>query len=110
MIVGMYKTSLEKEGFEVLTTDRGSEALELVKREKPEVVLLDIILPEIDGFTILKELKEDPNTKKIPVLMLTNLGQESDQGKGKTMGADGYFVKAQHTPNDIILKVKDLIK
>ena len=110
MIVDMYKTSLEKEGYEVISTDRGSEVLDLAKKHKPNIILLDIILPEIDGFSILRELKASKTSKKIPVLMLTNLGQESDQGKGKEMGADGYFVKSQHTPNDILIKVKELIK
>lgn len=110
MILDMYKNRFEKEGYEVLTTDRGSEAMELARKEKPKIVLLDIILPEVDGFTILKNLKSDAATKKIPVLMLTNLGQESDQSKGAESGAAGYFVKSQHTPADILKKVEEIIK
>jgi len=110
MIVQMYKTRMENEGWEILTTDRGSEAIKLAKTEKPNIVLLDIILPEIDGFTILKELKVEATTKKIPVLMLTNLGQASDQNKGQEIGADGYFIKSQHTPADVIVKIKSLTK
>lgn len=109
MIVDMYKTSLEKEGYEVVTTDKGSEAIALAKKEKPAMVLLDIILPEIDGFSILQELKKE-TTKKIPVLMLTNLGQESDYKKAIEMGAVGYFIKSQHTPADIMVKIKELLK
>lgn len=110
MIVQMYKTRMGSEGWEVFSTDRGSEALKIAKENKPDIILLDIILPEIDGFTILKELRADSDTKKIPVLMLTNLGQESDQNRGKEMGVDGYFIKSQHTPGDVIVKIESLIK
>lgn len=110
MIVQMYKTRMENEGWEVFSTDRGSQALKIAESEKPDIILLDIILPEVDGFTILKELRAETATKKIPVLMLTNLGQESDQNKGKDMGVDGYFIKSQHTPADVINKIESLIK
>lgn len=109
MIVEMYKMRLEEEGFEVLITDRGSEALEWAISRRPEVVLLDIILPEVDGFSILQNLKNSQETKDIPVLLLTNLGQESDQEKGRQMGVTDYFVKSQHTPADIIQKINSII-
>lgn len=110
MIVQMYKIRMEDEGWEVFNTDRGSEAIKLAKSEKPDIILLDIILPETDGFSILKELRSEASTKKIPVMMLTNLGQESDQNKGKEMGVNGYFIKSQHTPRDVITKIENLIK
>jgi DNA-binding response OmpR family regulator len=110
MIVEMYKLRLEEEGCEVLVTDKGSEALEIAKEQKPDIILLDVMLPEIDGFTILQNLKERPATKKIPVLMLTNLGQESDQLKGEQFGAEGYFIKSQHTPAEVINEIKRILK
>jgi len=110
MIVDMYKMRFEEEGYDTLVTERGSEALEIAKKEKPDIILLDIILPETDGFSILQAIKADSSIKSIPVLLLTNLGQESDQIKGKDMGAADYFVKSQHTPAQVIQKVKELIK
>ena len=110
MIVEMYKTRMESEGWEVFTTDLGSEAIKIAQSKKPDIVLLDIILPEVDGFAIIKDLKSESSTKKIPVLMLTNLGQESDQNKGKEIGVDGYFIKSQHTPADVMIKIQSLIK
>ena len=110
MIVDMYKLRLEEESFEVLVTDQGTEALEIASKKKPKLILLDIILPEVDGFSILMTLKSQASTKSIPVVMLTNLGQESDQAKGQQMGAVGYFVKSQHTPTDIIGEIKKIIK
>ena len=109
MIVEMYTMRLEAEGYEVTVTDRGSEALEIAKKEKPAVILLDIILPETDGFSILQIMKAEMETKDIPILLLTNLGQESDKEKGANLGAADYFVKSQHTPAEVIQKVKELI-
>lgn len=110
LILEMYKTRMVSEGWEVFTTDRGSEAIKLAKEQKPDIILLDVILPETDGFSILEELKSESSTKNIPVLMLTNLGQESDQSRGKEIGAEGYFIKSQHTPADVITKIENLIK
>ena len=109
LILEMYKARMANEGWEVFTTDRGSEALQLAKEQKPDIILLDVILPETDGFSILKELKAENLTKNIPVLMLTNLGQASDQNRGKDLGVAGYFIKSQHTPADIITKIENLV-
>ncbi|MFA5021189.1 MAG: response regulator [Patescibacteria group bacterium] len=110
MIVEMYKLRFEEEGFETIVTDKGSEAIEIAKRDQPDLILLDVILPEIDGFSILREIKSEMTTKKIPVLLLTNLSQESDQQKGTELGADGYFIKAQHTPADLMNEIKKVLK
>lgn len=110
MIVDMYKLRLEEDGYEVLTTDKGSEAIKIAQEQKPAIILLDIILPETDGFSILQTLKSQANTKKIPVLMLTNLGQETDQLKGEQFGAAGYFIKSQHTPAEILNEVRKALK
>jgi len=110
MIVDMYKMRFDKEGYRVLTTDKGSETLDWAKAEKPDIILLDIILPEVDGFTILHELKKNKSTSHIPVLLLTNLGQESDREKGKQMGAVDYYVKVEHDPADVVAKIKSLLK
>lgn len=110
MIIEMYKLKLEEAGYEVLVTEKGSEAIEIAKKDQPKLILLDIILPEIDGFAILQSIKSESETKAIPVILLTNLSQESDQQKGTQLGADGYFVKAQHTPSDILTEIKKLLK
>lgn len=109
MIVDMYKMRLEEEGFEVLVTDKGTEAFEIASKEKPNIILLDVILPEIDGFSVLQMIKNDSKTKNIPVMMLTNLGQESDKEKGSQLGAVEYFIKSQHTPADVLSAVKKIV-
>jgi DNA-binding response OmpR family regulator len=110
MLAEMYATKLEIEKFQVLKAFDGKAGLELVRKEKPDLVLLDIILPKLDGFLVLKEIKKDADLKNIPVLLLTNLGQESDVKKGNQLGANGYFVKANHSPAEIVEKVKQILK
>ena len=109
MIVEMYKNRLEEEDFEVLTTDKGSEVLEIAIKEKPNIILLDVILPELDGFSVLQMLKNNNQTKDIPVMMLTNLGQEGDQNKGMNLGAVQYFIKSQHTPSDVLVEIRKIL-
>lgn len=106
MMSTMYKTRLEADGFEVLVAGNGSEALELAQKEKPDLILLDVIMPQLDGFTVLEKIKEDPKIKKIPVLMITNLGTDEDKKKGEEKGAADYIVKANFTPEQISEKVK----
>ena len=109
MLADMYVAKFTKEGLEVLKADNGAKGLELAKQHKPDVILLDIIMPKLDGFAVLKELKKDPNTSDIHVLLLTNLGQEEDVSKGQKLGAEDYFIKANHTPEEIVEKVKYLL-
>lgn len=105
----MYKTKFEHEGFSVVTAADGSVVLDLVKKEKPNIVLLDIILPKKDGFTVLTELKKNSATKNIKVIMLTNLGQDEDIKKGKDLGAVGYIVKADLTPAQVLEKIRQVL-
>jgi DNA-binding response OmpR family regulator len=102
----MYKGKLESDGFSVLTAVNGADGLELAKKEGPDLIMLDIILPQLDGFSVLAELKKDSKTKGIPVIMLTNLGTDEDRAKGEKMGAVDYFVKANMTPAQISEKIK----
>ncbi|HAO81463.1 TPA: response regulator [Candidatus Veblenbacteria bacterium] len=106
----MYGTKFTAEGFDVLHAGDGVEGLEMAKTKKPDAILLDVMMPKMDGFATLKELKADKILKKIPVIMLTNLGQEEDVKKGKDLGAEDYFVKANQTPAEIVVKVKALLK
>lgn len=109
MLADMYQAKFTKEGLEVIKAEDGAKGLELAKQHKPDIILLDIILPKLDGFAVLKELKKDPMTSDIHVLLLTNLGQEEDVSKGQKLGADDYFIKANHTPAEIVEKVKYLL-
>lgn len=109
MLADMYITKFSKEGLEVVRAEDGAAGLEAAKKVKPDLILLDIIMPKLDGFAVLKELKKDPNMGKTHILLLTNLGQSEDVEKGRQLGADDYFIKANHTPAEIVEKVKYLL-
>lgn len=100
---------LENEGYESFVAVDGSEALGKIKEATPHLVLLDLILPGIDGFEVLKKIREDQTTTKLPVIILSNLGQKEEIEKGFALGADDYLIKAHFTPGEIIEKIKKVI-
>ncbi|MFA6096799.1 MAG: response regulator [Candidatus Paceibacterota bacterium] len=104
------KRKLEIEGFNVSVAVDGAQALKKVEEEDPQMILLDVILPGLDGFEILKAVKANPARAKTPVIMLTNLGQTSEVEKGLSLGADEYIVKAHFTIGEIIEKIKTVMK
>jgi len=101
----IYSMTLTQEGYEVTITKNGDEGLRALKKDKPDIVLLDLLLPKKDGFEFLKEMREDTKFKNIPVLILTNLGQESDIEKAKDLGADDYVIKGNVEVEDVIKKI-----
>ncbi len=100
---------LTQEGYEVITAADGEEGL-LKIQEKPDLVLLDLILPKKDGFEVLKEMKANDSTKNIPVIVLTNLEGTGDVEKALELGATTYLVKANYELDDVIKKIRDIIK
>jgi len=104
--IGRY---LEQEGYEIENALDGDIGLEIAKRNKPDLILLDIILPKKDGFEVLKELKEDETTKDIPVIILTNLEGDSDVEKALSLGATTYLVKANYRLEEISKKIKETL-
>jgi DNA-binding response OmpR family regulator len=101
MISSMYKIRLEQEGHIVVTADNGSQGLEVAVRENPDLILLDIMMPQMDGFSLLQELRLQDDFKKTPIIMLTNLGTTEDREKGAKFGATDYLVKANLTPTEV---------
>ena len=110
MLAEMYATKFAMENFTAETANDGIAGLEAAKRLHPDMILLDIIMPKMDGFAVLKELRKDPTLKDTPVILLTNLGQDEDVKKGKELEATDYFVKANHTPAEVVVKVKQVLK
>jgi len=100
---------LQKEGFSVETAVDGIEAVEKIKSLRPALVLLDLILPKKNGFEVLAEVSEDPQLASIPVIIISNLGQETDIQRGKSLGAIEYYVKARLSIDELIEKVKGLL-
>jgi len=106
----MYLTKFKTEGFEVFPAINGEEAFKLALENQPDIILLDIIMPLVNGFSALKKLKAEEKTKNIPVMMLTNLAQDSDMEESKKLGAIDYLVKADLTPTKVVEKIKAALK
>lgn len=101
---------LTEEGLNVSVACDGEEGINKVKSEKPGIVLLDLIIPGIDGFEVLSRMKKDPEMSLIPVIILSNLGQKEDVEKGLTLGAVDFLIKAHFTPGKIVEKIKSIMK
>lgn len=100
---------LSPEGYEVISALDGEIGLRLAKIKKPDLILLDLILPKANGFEVLKELKEDKETKDIPVIVLTNLEGIGDVNKAIELGATTYLIKAQYSLEDLVEKIKKVL-
>lgn len=109
-LLEMYSLKLRDEGFNLLTATDGLTALDLALKERPVVILLDIMMPKMDGFAVLIELRKDVGMKETPIVMLSNLGQQGDIDKGKELGATDYVVKASMTPTQVVEKIKSYLK
>src|SRR3989339_2036038 len=105
-----YKDGLERAGFIVIPVMDGVTALEKIKQEKPDMVLLDLIMPVKNGFEVLKDIKADDAIKNIPIIILSNLGQDSDIEKGRELGAADYLIKSNFSMNEVIEKIKGHLK
>ena len=109
LLVDIYSTKLKQGGFEVRVVDQGEKAFAAVQEEKPALVLLDIVLPHMDGWDILRQIKESEELKNTKVVILSNLGQKEEIEKGLSLGADKYFIKAHYTPSEIIQELINLV-
>lgn len=106
----IYSTKLENVGFDIDVVYDGEAVFKKIEEKLPELILLDIVLPKIDGFEVLKKLKSDSRFSKIPVILLTNLGQKEDIDKGMSLGAQDYLIKANFIPSEIVEKIKSFLK
>jgi DNA-binding response OmpR family regulator len=99
--------TLQASGYQLFKAENGYEALDIARREKPDLVLLDVVMPEMDGFEVCRRLKADPATTDAVVVMLSVLGQEADRKKGLEAGADAYLTKP-FSPAALLDKVKEI--
>jgi len=100
---------LKQKGYEMISALNGGIGFNLAKAEKPDLILLDLVLPKMHGFEVLKKLKEESETKEIPVIVLTNLERMEDVGQAVKLGAAAYLVKAQYTIEEVMEKIKKAI-
>lgn len=101
---------LIKEGMDVLSAITAEEALTLLKKERPHLILLDIVLPGMNGFDFLKKIQSDTDTFDIPVIVLSNLGEENDRKTAKNLGAKSFLIKALNAPNEIMEEIKKVLR
>jgi len=106
---GVYALGLRRTGFEVAAVNSGAECLEAVKTNRPDVILLDIIMPTMGGFEVLKHLKANPAVKDIPVIVLSSLSQQEDIEQSRSLGAADFMQKTQTLPIEVSLRIRKLL-
>lgn len=106
----LYRLKLSLDGYDVITAEDGEEGLEKALKTNPELIFLDIKMPKMDGFEVLKKLRDAEETKDTPVLILSNFDDQDLIEKGLTLGASEYIIKSQFTPEGISNKIKDWLK
>lgn len=111
LMVRMYQRKLVNDGYETLVAVDGEEGLVKIRSFRPDLVLLDIMMPKLNGLQVLERLKADPTTAKTPVIILTNLGgTQDDIERGLELGAVAYLVKSAYRPDEVIAKVKEILE
>lgn len=109
LIADLLQRKLQKQGYYALIARDGEEGLERIKAERPDLVLLDILLPRLNGFEVLHEMKKDEELKKIPVIIISNSGQSSEIDKAKEIGVRDWLIKTEFDPEEVVEKVKKQI-
>lgn len=108
-LVKIYSVKLKKEGYDVTLATDGEEAVKVAAEVKPDLILLDLILPKLNGFEALEEIRKNASLKKTPVIVLSNLGQEEDIKRAEALGATDYLVKANFSIQDVVQKIKSVL-
>ncbi|MBL7142320.1 MAG: response regulator [Candidatus Pacebacteria bacterium] len=108
-LIDIYTTKLKESGFLVEVASDGEQALEKVKAKKPDLVLLDIVLPKVDGWEILRSIKSEATLKDLKIIILSNLGQKEEVEKGINLGVSKYLIKAHYTPSQVVEEIKKII-
>jgi len=109
-IADVYVLKLESEGYDVETAEDGIIGLEKLKKNKYDIILLDILMPNLDGFKVLERIKMNPEVSKIPVVILTNLSQKKDIQKGLDLGATDYIIKTKFTPTEVVKTINKVLE
>jgi len=109
-LLEIYQSRFEKEGYQVFAAINGLAGLKLAQKEKPDLIILDILMPGMDGYEVIKKLKENNQTKEITILVLSNLGQREEINQGLKLGANDYIIKTDLTPSELVNKVEGMFK
>ncbi len=109
LLIDILKRKLEEEGYECVVARDGEEGLKKVKEEKPDLVLLDIILPKMSGFEVLEAIRKDPEIKETSVMVISNSGQPVELERAKRLGAKDWIIKTEFDPQEVLDKVKKIL-
>ncbi len=104
----LIKARLERDGYTVIQAFNGDEAIQSLRKERPDLITLDLVMPRVTGFEVLQTIAITPGLEKVPVVILSNLAQESDVEKARQLGAQEYFVKVKISIDDLIGKIESL--
>ncbi len=107
-LLDMYVLKFKESGFIVDIAQNGEEAIKKIRTATPDIILLDVVMPKLDGFDVLRTVKKEGLAQNSKILLLTNLGQKEDVEKGMSLGAEGYVIKAHFTPSEVVKKVNSL--
>lgn len=110
LIVKIYTTRLKADGYEVISAEDGEKGIEVARQENPDLVLLDVMMPKVDGFTVLETLRSDEQFKMKPIIMYSNLAQEAETKRALELGATEFITKANISPTELVNKIKSFIK
>ncbi len=105
----IYMARLQAEKYEIITASDGEEALAVAVKQKPDLILLDVMMPKISGFDVLDILRSTPEIKNTKVIIMTALNQESDRKRGEALGVDKYLIKSQVTLEDVVRSIKEML-
>ena len=106
----MYRLRFEKDGYTIFIAHRGKDGIDIAVKEQPDLILLDVVMPEMDGYQTLQKMKANPKIKKLRVIFLSNLGQHDQVEAGMKMGAEGYIIKSSLTPSSLVAEVEKILK
>lgn len=106
LIVKIYTTRLKADGYEVVSAENGETGWELIQKEKPDLIVLDVMMPRMDGFAVLTNVRNNPDLKQIPILMYSNLNNEEEIERAKKMEVTEFLVKANLSPTQMVAKIK----
>lgn len=110
LIVKIYTTRLKADGYEIVSAEDGEKGLEVAQQEKPDLILLDVMMPKVDGFTVIQTLRADEQFKNTPIIMYSNLAQEAESKRAIEVGATEFITKANISPTELVNKIKSYVK
>ncbi len=109
-LIDIYKKKFESAGFKIRVAEKGRKALRMLKEEIPDLIILDIVLPGIFGWEVLRKIRKNPKLKGLKIIILSNLGQKEEIEKGLKLGATKYLIKAHYTPSEVVKEIEKILK